>query len=102
GSVGIGIDSGIRLLKEEAVAAETSDNPARGDRGRHKRRTVAASLNGVNGSQADIVIGDRAEALNVACVRADDVSNIYKERFVRLDRHVAVDLNGHSGGCVAR
>ena len=47
-SVWIRIHGRIRLLKEEAVAAETSDNPARGDRGRHKRRTVAAALDRVN------------------------------------------------------
>ena len=63
----------LGFLDEEAVALDAGDEARRRDGLAGERRGVAAALNVVDVREAEVVVLNRSEALDVAGGRADDV-----------------------------
>ena len=92
----VGVDVDVLLLEEEALQLRArlvvaGHDALDRDRGARNRRRGAGALHLVDVVHAPVVVGDGAQALDVAGGGSGDVGDVDEERLVGLDGGVAVD-----------
>jgi len=83
--------SEVFLLEIETGGPDAGDDPLELDLETDQRRGRAAPLHVVDFHDGDVVVEDRAEALAIHELGADEVNDLGGEGLVELGRGVAVD-----------